>query len=41
VILTGLAAQRAAVLGVQQVLLSLSHTHEAAIAVALLVGPPS
>jgi holo-[acyl-carrier protein] synthase len=41
VILTGLAAERAAVLGVQQVLLSLSHTHEAAIAVALLVGPPS
>lgn len=34
--LTGLAAQRARELGVGQVLLSLSHTHQAAVAVAVL-----
>ena len=38
VALTGLAAQRAAELGVRRVLLSLSHTHEAAVAVAVLVS---
>jgi holo-[acyl-carrier protein] synthase len=34
--LTGLAAARAKQLGVRRVLLSLSHTHEAAVAVAVL-----
>jgi holo-[acyl-carrier protein] synthase len=34
--LTGLAAQRARTLGVSRVLLSLSHTHQAAVAVAVL-----
>ena len=34
--LTGLAADRARVLRVKKVLLSLSHTHEAAVAVAVL-----
>jgi holo-[acyl-carrier protein] synthase len=34
--LTGLAADRARVLHVKKVLLSLSHTHEAAVAVAVL-----
>ncbi len=34
--LTGLAAERARELGVGRVLLSLSHTHEAAVAVAVL-----
>ncbi len=36
VTLTGLAAARASELGVRRVLLSLSHTHEAAVAVAVL-----
>jgi holo-[acyl-carrier protein] synthase len=36
VALTGLAASRARELGVKRVLLSLSHTHEAAVAVAVL-----
>src|SRR5204863_3519408 len=36
VVLTGLAAQRATELGVRRVLLSLSHTHEAAIAMAVI-----
>lgn len=36
VALTGLAATRAKELGVRRVLLSLSHTHEAAVAVAVL-----
>jgi len=36
VALTGLAATRARELGVSRVLLSLSHTHEAAVAVAVL-----
>ncbi len=36
VTLTGLAAQRAGELGVKRVLLSLSHTHAAAVAVAVL-----
>ncbi len=36
VTLTGLAAARARALGVTRVLLSLSHTHEAAVAVAVL-----
>jgi holo-[acyl-carrier protein] synthase len=36
VALTGLAASRAQELGVTRVLLSLSHTHEAAVAVAVL-----
>jgi len=36
VVLTGLALQVAAKLGVKQVMVSLSHTHEAAIAIALL-----
>jgi len=36
VALGGLAAQRAAILGVHRVMVSLSHTHEAAIAVAVL-----
>ena len=35
-LLTGLAAARARELGVQRVLLSLSHTHQAAVAVAVL-----
>jgi holo-[acyl-carrier protein] synthase len=38
VALAGRAAARAATLGVERVLLSLSHTHVAAVAVALLVG---
>jgi holo-[acyl-carrier protein] synthase len=38
VVLAGAAARRAAELGVSRVLLSLSHTHVAAVAVALLVG---
>ncbi len=37
VALSGLAAARARELGVRRVLLSLSHTHQAAIAVAVLV----
>jgi holo-[acyl-carrier protein] synthase len=41
VTLNGLAAQRAAEMGVKKVLLSLSHTHAAAIAVAMLVGSPT
>jgi phosphopantetheinyl transferase (holo-ACP synthase) len=36
VALAGLAATRAKELGVRRVLLSLSHTHEAAVAVAVL-----
>ena len=36
VVLTGLAHQVATQLGVRQVMVSLSHTHEAAIAIALL-----
>jgi holo-[acyl-carrier protein] synthase len=36
VALAGLAAQRAAELGVSRILLSLSHTHEAAIAMAVV-----
>jgi holo-[acyl-carrier protein] synthase len=36
--LTGLAAARASELGVKRVLLSLSHTHLAAVAVAVLEG---
>jgi holo-[acyl-carrier protein] synthase len=36
VALAGLAAARAKELGVRRVLLSLSHTHEAAVAVAVL-----
>jgi holo-[acyl-carrier protein] synthase len=36
VALTGLAAARAREIGVTRVLLSLSHTHEAAVAVAVL-----
>lgn len=36
VVLTGLAQQVALQLGVRQVMVSLSHTHEAAIAIALL-----
>jgi holo-[acyl-carrier protein] synthase len=36
VVLTGLAQQVATQLGVRQVMVSLSHTHEAAIAIALL-----
>ena len=36
VVLTGLAGQVAEQLGVRQVMVSLSHTHEAAIAIALL-----
>ncbi len=36
VVLTGLAQQVADTLGVKQVMVSLSHTHEAAIAIALL-----
>ncbi|HUL02512.1 MAG TPA: holo-ACP synthase [Gemmatimonadales bacterium] len=36
--LTGVAAARAQELGVERVLLSLSHTHLAAVAVALLIG---
>ena len=38
VVLSGVAAQRAAELGVHRVLLSLSHTHEAAIAMAVITG---
>lgn len=38
VALTGVAADRARELGVARVLLSLSHTHEAAVAVAVLVS---
>lgn len=38
VILSGAAAARAEALGVRRVLLSLSHTHLAAIAMAVLVG---
>ena len=38
VALPGLAAERAGELGVRGVLLSLSHTHLAAVAVAVLVG---
>lgn len=41
VALTGLAAARAHELGVRRVLLSLSHTHEAAVAVAVLVAFPT
>lgn len=36
--LSGLAATRAAALGVQRVWLSLSHTHEAAVATAVVEG---
>ena len=36
VALAGLAAERAAVLGVRRVMVSLSHTHQAAVAVAVL-----
>jgi phosphopantetheinyl transferase (holo-ACP synthase) len=36
--LTGLAAARARELGVKRVLLSLSHTHLAAVAVAVVEG---
>ena len=36
--LSGLAATRAATLGVQRVWLSLSHTHEAAVATAVVEG---
>ena len=36
VVLTGLAARRAKAMGVRRVLLSLSHTHQAAVAVAVL-----
>lgn len=36
--LSGVAAERARELGVRQVLLSLSHTHEAAVAVAVLIS---
>ena len=38
VTLTGFAARRASELGVRRVLLSLSHTHQAAVAVAVLEG---
>jgi len=38
VALSGIAAARARELGVERVMLSLSHTHVAAVAVALLVG---
>ncbi|HUL50274.1 MAG TPA: holo-ACP synthase [Gemmatimonadales bacterium] len=38
ILLIGTAAKRAADLGVKRILLSLSHTHVAAVAVALLVG---
>lgn len=38
VALSGVAADRARELGVARVLLSLSHSHEAAVAVAVLVG---
>lgn len=40
VVLAGLAARRASELDVRQVLLSLSHTHQAAVAVAVLVTAP-
>jgi len=36
VVLAGLAAERAAALGVGRVMVSLSHTHQAAVAVAVL-----
>jgi holo-[acyl-carrier protein] synthase len=36
VALAGLAAERAAALGVRRVMVSLSHTHQAAVAVAVL-----
>jgi holo-[acyl-carrier protein] synthase len=36
VALAGLAAERASALGVQRVMVSLSHTHQAAVAVAVL-----
>jgi holo-[acyl-carrier protein] synthase len=36
VVLAGLAAERAAALGVRHVMVSLSHTHQAAVAVAVL-----
>ena len=39
IFLSGTAAARAQELGVERVHLSLSHTHLAAVAVALLVGP--
>jgi holo-[acyl-carrier protein] synthase len=38
IFLSGAAAARAQELGVERVLLSLSHTHLAAVAVALLIG---
>jgi holo-[acyl-carrier protein] synthase len=38
IVLSGSAAARAEALGVRRVMLSLSHTHLAAVAVALLVG---
>jgi len=43
VALSGLAAERAKELGVSRVLLSLSHTHQAAVAVAVVVtgSPPA
>ena len=40
VVLSGLAARRAAELGVRRVLLSLSHTHHAAVAMAVLAAGP-
>jgi holo-[acyl-carrier protein] synthase len=40
VVLSGLAARRAAQLGVGRVLLSLSHTHQAAVAMAVLAAGP-
>jgi holo-[acyl-carrier protein] synthase len=36
VALTGLAAERASAMGVQRVMVSLSHTHQAAVAMAVL-----
>jgi len=36
--LSGVAARRAAELGVRRVLLSLSHTHEAAVAMAVVTA---
>ena len=38
VVLSGVAARRAAELGVRRVLLSLSHTHEAAVAMAVVTA---
>jgi holo-[acyl-carrier protein] synthase len=38
IVLSGSAAARAEAVGVRRVMLSLSHTHLAAVAVALLVG---